>query len=239
VDERTIEYIRSRLSAPVACWNPDSPYDYAISNRGAGIPAAVGAYDVYITWADDVAARLRFATSRVIVIPFGWDSLAHQPAAAEGVTTGRVVFVGTGSAQRQALLRQLADFQPIVFGSRWTAIPGVEIHPPVYGPSLCPLIVEARWTLNLLNPQNAVSHNMRTFEIPGMRGNQVAPHTADHARFLGTDSRTLLFRSLGELRSLLRTSPDDLPQRRRDVLEGHTYVDRVMTLLQALGIGGG
>ena len=42
LDARSIDYLRLRLDSPVVCWNPDSPFDDAISNRGAGIPRRLG-----------------------------------------------------------------------------------------------------------------------------------------------------------------------------------------------------
>ena len=85
LDTRTIEHFRRRLAAPVVCWNPDSPFDGAVSNRGAGIPSAIGAYDTYVTWADDVAERLALQSAHVIVIPFAWDSEIHRPTAGRGI----------------------------------------------------------------------------------------------------------------------------------------------------------
>ncbi len=75
LDHSSVNYLRTRLRGPVACWNPDSPFDSALSNRGAGIPQTISAYDYYVTWAQDVADRLSAAARRVIVIPFAWDPL--------------------------------------------------------------------------------------------------------------------------------------------------------------------
>jgi hypothetical protein len=235
IDSRTVDHLRARLSAPVVCWNPDSPFDGAVSNRGAGIPDAVGAYDTYITWADDVAERLRRSNPYVVIIPFAWDPLVHRPTAGRGAADGRIVFVGTGTTDRVAVLSRIAHLRPLVFGERWPPVRGVEIHPPVFGDEMSAVIGEARWNLNILRPQNARSHNMRSFEVPGAGGNQVATRTADHERFLGRDSRTQLFSSHGELEAVLRMDPDELGLRAIDLLDGHTYVDRVRTLLVALG----
>lgn len=56
LDCRSIDHLRSRFDCPVVCWNPDSPFDDAVSNCGAGIPRTIGAYDrgspghLYIHW---------------------------------------------------------------------------------------------------------------------------------------------------------------------------------------------
>lgn len=233
-DPRTVEYVRRRLSAPVVCWNPDSPFDGAISNRGAGIPVGISAYDTYVTWADDVAEQLRSSNPHVVVIPFAWDPHVHGPTAGRGVAEGRIVFVGTGTKDRAAVLSRIAHLRPLVFGNRWPDIEGVEIRPALYGEEMAAVVGEAKWNLNVLRPQNARSHNMRSFELPGAGGNQVATWTADHDRFLGSDSRTRLFGSAAELEAVLRSDPDELTPRAPNLLDGHTYVDRVRALLLAL-----
>jgi len=234
LDPFSIDHLRSRFDSPVVCWNPDSPFDDAISNRGAGIPRTIRAYDAYITWADDVAELLSAVAARVFVIPFAWDPEIMLPAAGYGVAAGRIVFVGTGTRERCASLQSLAHLRPIVFGNRWPKIDGVDIRPPIFGIEFCRIVGEARWNLNLLRPQNARSHNMRTFELVGAGGTQVAPHTDDHRRFLGHDSRTVLFQSEEELESILRSDPSERPPRVPALLEKHTYADRANQLFTYL-----
>jgi Glycosyl transferases group 1 len=124
----------------------------------------------------------------------------------------------------------------VVYGSRWPKIDRVDIRPPAFGIDFCKIVGEAKWNLNLLRPQNARSHNMRTFELAGAGGNQVAPQSDDHRRFLGGDSRTVLFQSKEELESILRSDPSEQPPRLPTLLDGHTYRDRVHQVLTDLRI---
>lgn len=236
LDPRSIDHLRRRFDCPVVCWNPDSPFDDAVSNCGAGIPRAIGAYDAYITWANDVAEHLSAVASRVLVIPFAWDPAIMQPTIGHGVAAGRIVFIGTGTRGRILLLQSLAHLRPIVFGTRWPKLAGVDIRPPVRGIEFCRIVGEAKWNLNLLRPQNARSHNMRTFELIGAGGTQVAPHTDDHVAFLGSDSRTILFEGKEQLESILRSDPCERPPRLPSLLDGHTYRDRARQILSELGI---
>jgi hypothetical protein len=233
IDSRMIDYFRIRFDSPVVCWNPDSPFDRAVSNRGAGMRSAIAAYDAYITWAHDVA-ELLLPIVRVIVIPFAWDPELMPPTPGHGVAAGRIVFIGTGSRERCALLAGLAHFRPLIFGTQWPVIDGLDIRPPIRGLSFCKIVGEAKWNLNLLRPQNARSHNMRTFELVGAGGTQVAPYTDDHQRFLGSDSQTVLFRTSGELEHILRSDPAGYPIRHPDFLKEHTYTERARQLLNIL-----
>lgn len=236
LDVRSIDHLRRQFGSPVLCWNPDSPFDDAISNCGAGIPEAIRAYDTYITWADDIAERLSAFVGRVLVIPFAWDPEIMQPTIGDGTAADRIVFIGTGTSERIASMQRLAHLRPMVFGNQWPKIEGVDTRPPVRGVEFCKIVAEAKWNLNLLRPQNALSHNMRTFELIGAGGTQVAPRTDDHQRFLGDDSRTILFRNREELDSILRSDPYDRPPRLPSLLEGHTYDDRARQVLVELKV---
>lgn len=233
IDSRTIDYLRIRFDSPIVCWNPDSPFDRAISNRGAGIRSAIAAYDAYITWAHDIAEQLP-PIVRVVVIPFAWDPELMPPTPGHGVAVGRIVFIGTGSRERCDWLAGLAHLRPLIFGDRWPAINGLDIRPPVRGLNFCEVVGEAKWNLNLLRPQNARSHNMRTFELVGAGGTQVAPYTDDHQQFLGSDSRTVLFRTNSELEDILCSDPTEYPLRHPALLKEHTYTDRARELLNTL-----
>ena len=233
IDSCMIDYLRMRFDSPVVCWNPDSPFDKAISNHGAGIRSAIAAYDAYITWAHDVAEQL-LPMVHVIVIPFAWDPELMQPAPGHGVAAGRIVFIGTGNRERYDWLASLAHLRPLIFGTNWPVINGLDIRPPIRGLSFCRIVGEAKWNLNLLRPQNAQSHNMRTFELVGAGGTQVAPYTDDHQRFLGSDSQTVLFQTSRELEDVLRSDPTERPPRHPDLLKEHTYTNRVRQLLNAL-----
>lgn len=233
IDSHTIDYLRMRFDSPIVCWNPDSPFDSAISNRGAGMRPAIAAYDAYVTWARDVAEQL-LPIARVVVIPFAWDPELMPPTPGHGVAAGRIVFIGTGSRERCDWLARLAHLRPLIFGTQWPALDGLDIRPPVRGLSFCRIVGEAKWNLNLLRPQNARSHNMRTFELVGAGGAQVAPYTDDHQRFLGSDSQTVLFRTSRELEDILCSDPTEHPPRHSALLKEHTYTDRARQLLNAL-----
>jgi hypothetical protein len=236
LNAHSIDYLRSRLGGPVVCWNPDSPFDESISNSGAGIPRAIAAYDVYITWAHDIAERLQSVAAQVLVVPFAWDPAVIQPTPGYGEAAGRIVFIGTATRQRSAFLQNLAHLRPLVFGTGWPRLDGLDIRPPVRGIQFARIAGEAKWNLNLLRPQNARSHNMRSFELVGAGGTQVAPVTVDHERFLGRDARTVLFRDEIELQAILRSDPAELSSRQPTLLDGHTYVSRAHRVLAGLGL---
>lgn len=229
----TINSIRTLAGAPVVCWNPDSPFDDAMSNSGGGLVAAIPLYDAYVTWSEEVADQLRKHTPHVAVIPFGYDPHVHFHEPGRGIAHDRLVFIGTATSDRQAWLARLAPWEPLVFGNGWEACPGVEIRPPVFDSEFRSVVGEARWNLNLLRAQNRNSHNMRTFEIPGCAGRQLAPRSPDHQRFLaGTDAA--LFDDFDELEALLGSTPAPGAGQWPDGLRTHSYRARAEMLVDQL-----
>lgn len=231
-----IEKVRELAAAPVVCWNADSPFDAAVSNSGGGIAAVVSAYDAYVTWSSSVADRIAEHQPEVIVVPFGVDPHIHHPESGGGRFRDRLVFIGTYTPRRARVLERLSRWEPVVFGNDWPNVSGVEFQPAVAGSAFRRVVGEASWNLNLLRPQNHDSHNMRTFEIPGCGGRQLAPRTPDHEHFLSGTS-AVLFDTEDDLETLpLDEHPPgsfiDSTWR-----EQHAYVRRVEGLLEVLSLG--
>jgi len=231
----TVEIIRRTTGAAVVCWNPDSPYDDAISNCGAGIPSAIQAYDLYVTWTDEVARLLARTARRVSVVPFGWDRhLFYPERGQDSELDSRVVFIGSWTKERAVWLRGIAHHHPVVFGDRWPPIDGVDIRRPAYGGIFRAAAGTARVALNFLRPQNRNSHNMRTFELLGCGAYQVAERSKDHELLLEAHGYPL-FSNLEELDALLADPTLPSSPGTPTWLEKHDYLSRVRTLLSALG----
>ena len=235
LDHRTIASLRRAHDAPVVCWNPDSPFDDAISNRGGGIPSVIGSYDRYVTWANDVADQLDGVARGISVIPFGWDPHAFFVETGSVGVSGRIIFVGTWTAEREQWVRSIQSFGPVVFGGGWPGRPPVEVRPPIRGARLRIALGEAAASLNFLRPQNKGSHNMRTFEIVGCGGIQVAQRSADHERLLEPHGMAL-FDTVGDLVNALQSLSRPVVPRVPDWLGEHTYASRVCMLLRDLEI---
>lgn len=186
----TVEAVRRlRSDATVVCWNPDSPFDSAISNNGGMVHSALPEYDLYVTWSERIAASLRDLRDDVVRIPFGIDPATHRPVSGKGIAAGRVVMIGTATKERAKMLDRFEDLKPLVFGNGWVGSP-YDHHPPLVAAEFASIAGEARWCLNPLRPQNRDSHNMRTFELMACGARQLTFATEDHRRFLnGSNSK--------------------------------------------------
>lgn len=223
-----------RTLAPVVCWNADDPNDFTIANRGAGVRDAVRFYDHYITWSPRIAEALAGKGPELHIVPFAWDPSAFYPSDTKTLARDRIVFVGTATEERIAWIREISRFHPLVFGAGWPKMPGVDLAPPVYGEDLRAAMTQAAVSLNFLRPQNRGTHNMRSFEIPGCHGRQLAEWSADHETLLD-GTRAGFFRDPVELRAALsKPLPPADVQGLHAWLERHSYATRLELLLPSL-----
>jgi len=232
-----IRSLRDKYSCPVLCWNADDPFDKALSNSGAGIPSAISSYDMYITWTDVIARKLRRQGAHSLVVPFGWDNFAFFPDAASrdlaDEVRGRATFVGTWTREREAWLVAISDFEPIVFGNGWPTHKRLNIRPSVSGSNLRTIFTCSGASLNFLRPQNKESHNMRTLEILGCGGWEVATRSPEHELFATRYPSLRLFSSVAELHELLTTGrPREGPIQCQG-LEREAYTARVQRVIDA------
>lgn len=191
---------RMRERSYVVCWNPDSPFDSAASNRGGMVHSAMPTYDAYVTWSTRIANAISDRRDNVFRIPFGVDpSATIQPNGPEAAD-GRIVFIGTATPERVALIDRLRGLDPVVFGNGW-ANSYCQVFPAVYGAEMLNVASKAAWCLNPLRPQNRDSHNMRTFELMACDAPQLTFTTDDHIDFLG-GTRSRLCDSVEELISI-------------------------------------
>jgi hypothetical protein len=223
----------SRL-APTVCWNPDHPFDWALSNRGGYMVPALPHYHAYVTWSTSHAAVYADMRDRVYRIPFGCDPTLHAPTAGTGEAAGRVVFIGIASRQRAAMLARLRHLEPLVYGTGWDRTQ-FDVRGAVYGAAFAAVAGEATWCLNLLHAQNRDSHNMRSFELLACGARQLTLETSDHRIHLA-GSGAVLAATWTELVEIAATTPSTAPVEVR--LEGNTYADRCRELVGCLARDG-
>ena len=61
-----------------------------------------------------------------------------------------------------------------------------------------------RVQLNLMRPHNPDTHNMRSFEVPGVGGIQLAPDTDDHKTYFEPGKEIFLYKNLEECTSQIK-----------------------------------
>jgi spore maturation protein CgeB len=207
---------RCRTISSAATWinlNPDDPFN--ITSRGAtngNVSSSIGCYDIYVTWGKHLTPLIQQqGCATAFFLPFAHDADNHYPADAALQGNGDyVAFVGTWDREREEILSELSDLPIKIYGHGWNRIATrsplcdkVRAH-NVYGEELRQIISSAKASINILRPQNHGSHNMRTFEIPAMRGLMVTTYSEEQNSFFPDGAASLMFSNTTELRQKLK-----------------------------------
>ena len=213
--------------------------------REDAVLAAIPAYDLVTTFADGLVSELRaLGARRALTLPFAVDArLFHPDPAAE--PTHDVAFVGTWNSERAEHLMALADLRLVIAGGRWAReVADTPLAPHVldrqrWGHEAAAVYHSARVGINVLDPSNRVSHNMRTFELPACGTATIATRTAFHERLYGRDG-AVLADGPAEFSDAVRALLVDDARRATVAAAGlravasHTYAERAERLVEAL-----
>jgi len=191
-------------------YNPDNPFIF--TGKGSGnknVRTSIGLYDLHFTYDRDIQEKIKTEYGiRCLLLPFGFElSEEHYLAAAGEKEVVRACFLGNPDQQRVIALSEIADAVPIdVYGEGWNKFlnhNNIIIHPPVYGEEFWKVLRKYRAQLNLMRIHNPLSHNMRSFEIPGVGGIGVFPRTRDHSQYFNDGSEVFLYEGVRECREVL------------------------------------
>lgn len=243
----------ARTIQPQAIWinlNPDDPLNVGSNGSTNGcVVDALSFFDLYLTWSRPLIERLQAAgCRRVEYLPFGYDEELHLAASSSSASTrGRIAFVGSWDKEREATLTKVADLDLAIYGASWARVargsPLRRMIVPrnVFGAELSQIVRDSSVSLNLLRPQNAGAHNMRTFEIPAMRGLMLTTRSAEQRDYFPEGTACLMFNSATELREQVRAVQQDpmyaesIRRSGANLARSHTYTRRAVSLLQMLG----
>jgi len=242
----TLKWLRNR-NILLTNYNPDNPFIF--SGKGSGnryVTESIGLYDLHFTYNTEVMARLR-ADYQVETefLPFGFDldegTLEKSRSQQEVI---KCCFVGNPDSERAAFIKKLLanGISIDLYGHHWEKYiehNQASILPPVYGHEFWKAIRRYRIQLNLMRPHNENSHNMRSFEIPGVGGIMLAPDTVEHRMFFTSGEDCFLFSDaddcslkVGRILEMSDTESARIREtaRRNSLLKGYRYSDRAKTV---------
>ncbi len=230
-------------------YNPDNPFIF--SGRGSGnnnLTNSISLFDLYVSYDKDIVQQLKLKNVNSILIPFGFDiedfdfeQIIDEPEIL------RVCFVGNPDSERVNFIKKLNRYNiPIdLYGNGWGKYiqsNTIKIYPFVYGINFWKTLRKYAVQLNLMRIHNLDSHNMRSFEIPGVGGIMLAPKTKDHALYFKDNVEVCLFENIDDCikkinfllncdatkRELIRTNSSNIS------FKNYTYQNRVSQLNSAL-----
>jgi spore maturation protein CgeB len=234
-------------------FNPDNPFIFTGKGSGnANVTRSIPLYDLHFTYNLEVKRRLeKESGQRTAFLPFGFElsETTFLAAAAAGPEANAVCFLGNPDPQRAAFILGLvkAGLPVDLYGNDWDrfadAAPNLRIFPAVYEEGFWRTLRSYRVQLNLMRIHNLDSHNMRSFEVPGVGGIMLAPATTEHRMFYSNKEEAFLFRDAeeaismaGELLALDKGEAGDIRQnaRLRSINSGYTYLERVRGAIREL-----
>jgi spore maturation protein CgeB len=249
------EYIRPQAiralkarGAMVATFASDDPFNTATSSRY--VERAIPEYDVYATPRAAHLTQLRRAGARrVLLLPFAFKPSQHfvdEGGAGDGPECD-VAFIGGADVGRFAFFRRLIAVWPDIrlelYGGYWhrDAVLRRYARGFALGARYREVVRRALVVVNLVRRGNRDGHVMRSFELPACGGCMLAERTADHERFFVDGREAMFFSSADELVGQVRALKADrglrdavaAAGRARVTRDGHTYANRLTTLLDA------
>lgn len=243
-----------KMGITLVNYNPDNPFLF--SGRGSGnqnVTDSIALYDFHFTYNLQIKKQIEEQFHlKTAWLPFGFDiddSLYKECEEQEEIM--EVCFLGNPDKERVGFILELLkkNISVTIYGHDWNKFlthPRVKIKEAVYGPEFWKTLRRYRVQINLMRQHNLDSHNMRTFEVPGVGGLMVAPDTLEHRMFFDDHKEILLFKDVdscaAKINWLLQLSGSEasvMRQSARDksVSSGYTYRDRarqVSTILQDL-----
>ena len=250
----TVDRIRESAGAPVVNFYPDDPFSKERSNRLAYGPNVLAAYDACFTFARHLIPEYeRAGVEQVQYLPFARDPTLHAPVASPATPVFDVVFVGNLDTDRVRFLDALArDYRVAVFGERTTAavprgsaLAGATFAPAAYGDKLAPALACGAISLNVMRPQNANSHNMRSYESPSCGAFTLSQRTPELTELFAENDEIACFDSVDSLREAVAHWLHDPEGRAAIARAGYervrddTYARRACMMLERAGVVAG
>lgn len=245
---------RCREISSSATWinvNPDDPFN--LNSRGStneNVRSSIGCYDIYATWAKHLIPSIQQqGCATAFFLPFAHDADNHYPADSAPHSNGDyIAFVGSWDREREEILSELSDLPIKIHGYGWDRIAS---RSPlrdkvrsrnIYGKELRQFISSAKASINILRPQNHGSHNMRTFEIPAMRGLMVTTFSEEQDSFFPDGRASLMFSNAQELRQKLKLilesgyNVGEMKEAAFGLSRGQSYDDRARMLCEKVAL---
>lgn len=207
-------------------------------------------YDEVVAASTDVAGALAGALGRIVAtIPLAADPSVYRPVNSRDQFRANVVFAGSATARREALLTEVVEFGLALWGPGWRRtslkdycrgeVPSTEDYVSAYSGASVAINIhhvyeEAR--------QPEAHCNQRLFELASIGVLQVTDERTDLPRVFAPGQDLLVFRNASELRALVKDALQDpatgerlAASARRVVLARHTYMHRMSELLTRCG----
>ena len=231
-------------------YNPDNPFIFTGYGSGnKNVKESIPLYDLHLTYNLEVRAKLESMGCKTGYLPFGFDlDDGLYQACAEEKEIVKLCFIGNADKERVGFIKALLKKgTPIdIYGHDWGNYindPLASVFPAVYGDDYWKTLRRYRVQLNLMRIHNLQSHNMRSFEVPGVGGIMLAPNTIEHRMFFEDHQEAFFFNEVKDcvdrINELLGFSFSDAQSirdaaRKKSIERKYDYKSRTMDAINMI-----
>jgi spore maturation protein CgeB len=245
----TLEWMKTQ-NIILVNYNPDNPFIFSsVGSGNKNIKQSIFFYDLHFTYDHEIKKQLEMKGCNTAMLPFGFD--LNETLYKDCCNQKEIIktcFLGNPDKHRADFLKSLAEkgLEIDIYGHHWDKFihhPNVNLFAPVYGDDFWKTLYKYRVQLNLMRVHNNNSHNMRSFEIPGVGAIMLAPDTPDHRLFFEDNQEVYLFNDLlqcaKKIDNILILATDEANKirhaaRDRSLNSGYAYEKRTALVLEKL-----
>jgi spore maturation protein CgeB len=199
----TLQYAKQK-GIRLANYNPDHPFIYVSAGSGNDyVKDSIPIYDLHLSYSRGILQDLnREYQITGKYLPFGYEILRETfESASREKEINRVAFTGMADKERKRIVDVLLDagIQVDLIGPGWRNFykPSTErlVIDGVYSNEFWNVLRRYRVQINMFRKQNLNSHNMRSFEIPGIGGIMLAPWSAEQVEFFEPGQEAFFYKT--------------------------------------------
>jgi spore maturation protein CgeB len=188
--------------------NPDNPLNIkSIASTNKKVIDSISFFDLYCIWSKLLVEQIKnYGAKKVLYLPFAFDKHYHFPPIKPiPIIKDQVIFIGAWDKEREEILNSISQHNLLIFGNGWDRISKKSLKNKTIFPyniflnNLSENIYSSAVSLNIMRSQNNGSHNMRTFEIPAMKGLMLTNRSPEHETFFPENDACYMFNDLHEL----------------------------------------
>lgn len=209
---KTLKTLKTR-DVHLVNFNPDHPFLYNFKGSGnSNVLNSIGLFDLHLCYNLAVKHKIEDEFKiKSVWLPFGYEE-ANVILPQEKDEILRACFIGNPDKFRVDMITNLAqNGVPLsLYGNDWKnwikpqRTFDIKYHSAVYKSDFNKIASKYRVQLNIFRHHNENSHNMRTFEMPGLGCIMLAPRSEDHAVLFENGSEILMYENQDELLSLTK-----------------------------------
>lgn len=218
----------------------DNPLDIKrknISNKS--VLECIDQFDLFCVYSKKILKKIQVIKkkSKLLYLPFGFDKYSHKKGKLNPNFKNKINFIGSYDKKRLNFLKSLNNKDLFIAGDNWKI---KNYNKSIFGSKLSSVITSSAASLNLLRDQNLTSHNMRTFEVPAMKGLLLTRRSKEQNIFFPENKASLMFSNLNELKKkiiFIKNNPKKVSEIRNKgylISKKHSYTNRSIYLLKKI-----